>query len=101
VKLAGEKRRTRGKTCPSATLSTTNPTRTDPGSNPGFRGGRPAANRLSHGTAKRGLRTEIMKSKLDHLCSQAVDTKPRDLCHRKEARLFISDSCYDMPSELR
>jgi hypothetical protein len=39
-----------GKTCPSATLSTTNPTWTDPGSNPGLRGGRPAANRLSHGT---------------------------------------------------
>jgi hypothetical protein len=36
---------------PSATLSTTNPTWTDPGSNPGLRGGRPAANRLSHGTA--------------------------------------------------
>jgi hypothetical protein len=31
--------------------STTNPTWTDPGSNPGLRGGRPAANRLSHGTA--------------------------------------------------
>jgi hypothetical protein len=39
------------KTCPSATLSTTNPTWTNPGSNPGLRGGRPAANRLSHGTA--------------------------------------------------
>jgi hypothetical protein len=38
-----------GKTCPSATLSTTNPTWTDPGSNPGLRGGRSAANRLSHG----------------------------------------------------
>jgi hypothetical protein len=40
------------KTCPSATLSTTNPTWTDPGSNPGLRCGRPAANRLSHGTAE-------------------------------------------------
>jgi hypothetical protein len=39
------------KTCPSATLSSTNPTWTDPGSNPGLRSGRPAANRLSHGTA--------------------------------------------------
>jgi hypothetical protein len=28
------------KTCPSATLSTTNPTRTDPESNPGHRGGK-------------------------------------------------------------
>jgi hypothetical protein len=51
MKLTGENRRTRGKTCPSATLSTTNPTLTDPGSNPGLRGGRPATNRLSHGTA--------------------------------------------------
>jgi hypothetical protein len=32
-------------------LSTTNPTWTDPGSNPGLRGERPATNRLSHGTA--------------------------------------------------
>jgi hypothetical protein len=40
-----------GKPRPSATLSTTNPTWTDPGSNPGLPGGRPAANRLSHGTA--------------------------------------------------
>jgi hypothetical protein len=38
-------------TCTSATLSTINPTWTDPGSNPGLRGGRPATNRLSHGTA--------------------------------------------------
>jgi hypothetical protein len=39
------------KTCPSANLSTTNPTWTDPGSNPGLRSGRPATNSLSHGTA--------------------------------------------------
>jgi hypothetical protein len=39
------------KTCPSATLPTTNPTWTDPESNPGLRGERPATNRLSHGTA--------------------------------------------------
>jgi hypothetical protein len=42
----------RGKPCPSATLSTTNPTWTEPVSDPGLRGGRPAANRLSHGTAQ-------------------------------------------------
>jgi hypothetical protein len=51
MKLTGENRRTRRKTCPSATLSTTNPTWTDPGSNSGLRGERPATNRLSHGTA--------------------------------------------------
>jgi hypothetical protein len=42
---------TRRKTCPSATLSTTNRTWTDPVSNTGIRGERPATNRLSHGTA--------------------------------------------------
>jgi hypothetical protein len=35
------------KTCPSATLSTTNPTWPDPGSNPGRRGRKPATNPLS------------------------------------------------------
>jgi hypothetical protein len=39
------------KTCPSATLSTTNFTWLDPGSNPGRRGGKPATNRLSYGAA--------------------------------------------------
>jgi hypothetical protein len=38
------------KTCPSATLSTTNPT-CCPDANPGRRGGKPATNRLSYGTA--------------------------------------------------
>jgi hypothetical protein len=38
MKFAGENRSPRGKTCPSVTLSTTNPTWTDPGSNPGPRG---------------------------------------------------------------
>jgi hypothetical protein len=49
--LAGENRITRRKTCPSATLSTTNPTWIDPGANSSLRGERPATNRLSHGTA--------------------------------------------------
>jgi hypothetical protein len=40
-----ENRSTRGNSCPSAILSTTNPTWADPG------GERPATNRLSHGTA--------------------------------------------------
>jgi hypothetical protein len=53
MKLTGKNPSTRGKTCPSAKLSTTNPTWTDPGSNPDLRGERPATNRLSHGTALR------------------------------------------------
>ena len=48
--LTGENRSTREKTCPSATLSTTNPTRTNRGSNLGLRGERPGTNRLSHVT---------------------------------------------------
>jgi hypothetical protein len=51
MKLTGENGSTRRKTCPSATVSTTNPKWNDPGSNPGIRGDRPATNRLSHGTA--------------------------------------------------
>jgi hypothetical protein len=41
----------REKPCPSATLSTINPTWTDPGPNPGLRSERPATTRLSHGAA--------------------------------------------------
>jgi hypothetical protein len=41
------------KTCPDATLSTTNPTWPDPGLNPGRRGGNPATNRFSYGSAYR------------------------------------------------
>jgi hypothetical protein len=40
------------KTCSSATLSTTNPTWTDLGSNADRRGRKPAINRLSYGTAQ-------------------------------------------------
>jgi hypothetical protein len=39
------------KPCPNASLSTTNPTWLDSGSNPGRRGGKPATNRLSYDTA--------------------------------------------------
>jgi hypothetical protein len=51
MNLTGETRSTQRKACSSATLSATNPTWTDPGSNPGLRSGRPVANRLSHGMA--------------------------------------------------
>jgi hypothetical protein len=49
--LRGKNRRTRTKTCPSATLSTTYPTWTDPGTKPCLRRERPATNRLSSDTA--------------------------------------------------
>jgi hypothetical protein len=44
-------RGTRRKLAPTATLSTTNPTWTDPGSNLGLRGGKQVTNCLSYGTA--------------------------------------------------
>jgi hypothetical protein len=50
--MAAENRRTRRETCPSATQSTTNPTRADPGANPGLCGESPATYRLSHGMAQ-------------------------------------------------
>jgi hypothetical protein len=56
MKLTGENRNTRRKSCPSATFSTTNLTWTDTGSNPGLCGEGPATNRLSHGTALTGRR---------------------------------------------
>jgi hypothetical protein len=43
--------RTQSKTCPTATLSTINPTWTDPGMNLGLHGERPETNHLSHDTA--------------------------------------------------
>jgi hypothetical protein len=46
--LTGENRRSRRKTCPSATLSTTNPTWTVLGTNPGLN---PATNSLWYGSA--------------------------------------------------
>jgi hypothetical protein len=49
-RLAGETE-VLGENLPGATLSTTNPTWPDPGSNPGRRGGKPATNRLSYGAA--------------------------------------------------
>jgi hypothetical protein len=57
------------KTCPTATLSTTNPTWPDPGSNPGRRGGKPATNRLSYGAAYRTLLWYIL------WCSLTIPTE--------------------------
>jgi hypothetical protein len=58
--LTGESRSTRSKTYPSATLSTTNPTWTDPGANQGLRGEKPSTNHLSHGTASNDV-TSLVK----------------------------------------
>ena len=60
MKLTGENRSTRGKTCPSATLSTTNPTWTDPGSNPGPRGGNLVLPGVKCSSACAGLQTVLV-----------------------------------------
>jgi hypothetical protein len=49
------------KTCPSASLSTTNPTLPDPGSNPGRRSRKPATNRLSYGTTNECLTPNVFE----------------------------------------
>jgi hypothetical protein len=51
MKTGRDKSKYQEKTCPNATLSTTNPTCPDLGSNSSRRGGKPASNCLSYGTA--------------------------------------------------
>jgi len=53
VNLTGQKRYTRRKTCPSANMSTTNPSRSDLGSKLGLRDGSLMTKRLNHGMASR------------------------------------------------
>jgi hypothetical protein len=57
--LTKENRRTQRKTCPSATLSTINPIRTDQSANPGLRSERLATNSLSHGMTSYSLKTTV------------------------------------------
>jgi hypothetical protein len=57
--LTGKTEELGEKTCPSATLSTTNPTWIDPGVNPELRGERPATNRLNHGTPFQTVASDI------------------------------------------
>ena len=78
MKLTEESRSTRGKICLSATLSTINPTWTDPGSNPGVRGRRPATNRLEpwHGLCRDSLNCEQAATvPLSHCALSAVKHK--------------------------
>jgi hypothetical protein len=69
------------KTCPSVTLSTTNPTWPDPGSNPGRRDGKPATNRLSYGAA--------LKDVLLFLFALSVLSTVILLCSEENVRLSL------------
>jgi hypothetical protein len=66
--------RYRLKTCPSVTLSTTNPIWTNPGSNRSLRVDRPATNRLSHDTATDSIAPYILN--LAATCSWDVVPTP-------------------------
>jgi hypothetical protein len=70
--LTGENQRTQRKACPSATLSTTNPTRTDRGAKPVLCGEMPATNRLSHGTADIIVTQKLFD--LTNVCSDLSST---------------------------
>jgi hypothetical protein len=97
MKLTGENRRTRGKTCISVTLSTTNPTWTYPESNPGLRGGRLAANHLSRGTASRYvyiLHYNVLKITNDVFIAQVLIPHPRNFKQFLHIQLRQRESNY-------
>jgi hypothetical protein len=58
--IGKEKLKNSKEACQSATLSTTNPTWT----NPGLRGVRPATNRLIHGTTEDNIKTNLKDNKI-------------------------------------
>jgi hypothetical protein len=57
----GENRRSWRKACPNSTLSTTNPSWTDPGANAGLHVERVGTNCLSHGTPETCLKLGVME----------------------------------------
>jgi hypothetical protein len=62
IKIGKGNRSTRRKNCPSAALSTTDPTWLDSGLNPGRRCGEPATNRLSYGAAHYDISCQVAGS---------------------------------------
>jgi hypothetical protein len=95
MKLIGENRSTRGKSCPSATLSTTNPTWADPGSNPSLRSERPAINRLSHGTAYSTQSVDV-KARLQWY-SRGTCFKPPHFYHIHWVSMSFRQFCKSLP----
>jgi hypothetical protein len=101
-------------TCPSATLSTTNPTWPDPGLNPGRHGGKPATNRLSYGAAllynilsneRMGLSFTIAAGPRQRIHSRARVPRPRQRSHSRVwvpldsgPYFTVSDSRLSFPS---
>jgi hypothetical protein len=84
MELTEENRSTRGKSCPSATLSTINPTWTHPGSNLDLHVEGLATNRLSHGTALR----------FDLMCLLTLREHQAEFGHRVFKSVIIKLFCY-------
>jgi hypothetical protein len=78
------------KTCPSATLSTTNPTWADPGLNPGRHGGKPATNRLSYGAAT----LEPVTKQRSRNCSEFSVKRDCLICTFSHWSSFPAISCF-------
>ena len=100
--MTGEHRITRRRTCPSASMSTTNITRTDVQSTPGLRGERPASNRLSQSLCS-NLFTRRDLTKSENIPSQDSwwPAKSRTLSlPDSELRLIFVVPCIMLNSEI-
>jgi hypothetical protein len=74
-------------------LSTTNPTSTDPGSNPNLRGKRPATSRLSHGTVQHvvlpvpGIKPPVL-GRMGHRQTDGYPVRVLALYHKTKCHLY-------------
>jgi hypothetical protein len=75
------------KTCPSATLFTTNPTWPDPGANPDRRCGKPATNRFSYGAAK--FEEAIGERQVEFQSDLPVQIRIRNIWNTKYSKHYI------------
>jgi hypothetical protein len=92
--LTGENRRTRRKACPTATLSTTNPTWFDPDNNPDLHDERSGPNRLSHGILTYLLITLLLYwVRPTSLLSLKLVCAEVNLLGEVEGRLNSANSC--------
>jgi hypothetical protein len=80
------------KTCPSATLSTTNPTWPDPGSNPGRRGVKPSTNRLSYRAAESYKPISIRSSSYHYFSLNSQLDAPQEVSTTKFCMYSFSPS---------
>jgi hypothetical protein len=100
--LTGVNRRTRRKTCRSATFSTTNTTRTDPDVNPDLCGESPAINHLSHCRYQfQHCSKELCSrySSVSIVSGYGLDNRTIEVRFPAEARDFSSNLCVQTCSE--